>query len=94
MLAWDILCLLNKCFFFVGYFAVHDRRKKRLQSFADLRALLHARLDQVFAVYLKICLAERYPYDIEGYCDGKEKFVKEMEEKALIWAAKNEYEYV
>ena len=43
---------------------------------------------------LKICLAERYPYDIEGYCDGKEKFVKEMEEKALIWAAKNEYEYV
>ena len=43
---------------------------------------------------LKICLAERYPYDIEGYCDGKEKFVKEMEEKALIWAAKNEHEYV
>ena len=24
----------------------------------------------------------------------KEKFVKEMEEKALIWAAKNEHEYV
>lgn len=68
LLAWDILCLLKKCFFFVGYFAVHDRRKKRLQSFADLRALLHARLDQVFAVYLKI--SERktlfFFYDLPG----------------------------
>lgn len=35
---------------------------------------------------LKFRLAAQYPYDIEGYCDGKDEFVKEMEEKALIWA--------
>ncbi len=38
---------------------------------------------------LKISLAAQYPYDIEGYCNGKDEFVKEMEEKALIWAGKN-----
>lgn len=28
-------------------------------------------------------LALRYPYDIEGYCDGKEAFVRKLEGKAL-----------
>ncbi len=32
---------------------------------------------------LKDGLAERFPFDIEGYCLGKEGFVKELEEKAL-----------
>lgn len=32
---------------------------------------------------LKIELAQRFPYDIDGYCDGKEHFVREMERAAL-----------
>ena len=34
---------------------------------------------------LKQELAERCPYDIEGYCNGKDTFVKELERKALEW---------
>ena len=30
-------------------------------------------------------LAEEFPYDIEGYCQGKDAFVKQLEEKALLW---------
>ncbi len=32
---------------------------------------------------IKIALAQRFPYDIDGYCDGKENFVREMEKLAL-----------
>ena len=32
---------------------------------------------------LKRALAARFPYDIEGYCDGKDAFVRELEAKAL-----------
>ena len=32
---------------------------------------------------LKKDLAQKFPYDIDGYCDGKENFVREMEERAL-----------
>lgn len=35
---------------------------------------------------LKRALAARYPYDIEGYCDGKAGFVKKYESLALAWA--------
>lgn len=35
---------------------------------------------------LKIRLAEEFPFDIEGYCDGKDRFMKELERKALEWA--------
>ncbi len=28
-------------------------------------------------------LAQKFPYDIDGYCNGKEKFVRRMEERAL-----------
>lgn len=34
---------------------------------------------------LKESLARRYPYDIEGYCDGKDAFVKDLERQALRW---------
>lgn len=36
---------------------------------------------------LKRELARKYPYDIDGYSDGKEAFVKAVEAKALAWAA-------
>lgn len=32
---------------------------------------------------LKIELARKFPYDIDGYCDGKESFVLQMEKLAL-----------
>ena len=34
---------------------------------------------------LKAALAARYPADIEGYCDGKDAFVKRLEQAALRW---------
>ena len=37
---------------------------------------------------LKRKLAKQYPYDIEGYCDGKEEFVKQLEKEALDWKGK------
>ena len=32
---------------------------------------------------IKKNLAQEFPYDIDGYCDGKENFVREMEDRAL-----------
>ena len=37
---------------------------------------------------LKQRLAVQYKGDIDGYCDGKDAFVKEMEKKAIAWAEK------
>lgn len=36
---------------------------------------------------LKQGLALRFPHDIEGYCDGKDGFMKQLEAKALAWYA-------
>jgi len=37
---------------------------------------------------LKSELAQKYPRDIEAYCDGKDFFVKNLEKKALAWYRK------
>ncbi len=37
---------------------------------------------------LKQKLAELYPYDIDGYCLGKEAFVKDLEQRAIEWYTK------
>ena len=34
---------------------------------------------------LKRWLAGQYPEDIEGYCDGKDSFVRALERRALDW---------
>lgn len=34
---------------------------------------------------LKQSLAERFPYDIEAYMDGKDQFIKDLEQEALKW---------
>lgn len=34
---------------------------------------------------LKIALAEQFPEDIQGYMDGKNDFIKDMEQRALLW---------
>lgn len=33
---------------------------------------------------IKRTLAQKFPYDIDGYCEGKERFVQEMERLALL----------
>ena len=38
---------------------------------------------------LKEKLAKKYPRDIEGYCDGKDAFVKKLETEALSWYKDN-----
>lgn len=38
---------------------------------------------------LKVALAAQYPLDIEGYCDGKDAFVKALEQRALAWYQAN-----
>jgi GrpB-like predicted nucleotidyltransferase (UPF0157 family) len=37
---------------------------------------------------IKSKAAEKYPHDINGYCDYKDKFVKDLEKKALEWKKK------
>ena len=39
---------------------------------------------------LKTALAARFPYDIEGYCDGKAAFMQQLERNALIWQARGQ----
>jgi len=36
---------------------------------------------------LKRALADAHPFDIEAYMDGKDRFVKEIEARALRWCA-------
>lgn len=38
---------------------------------------------------LKRELAARFPEDIEGYCDGKDAFVRGLERRALAWEAEH-----
>ena len=66
----------------VHIFQTEDRRNivRHLAVREYLRRCPEAR-----AAYgaLKRALAARFPYDIEGYCDGKDAFVRELEAKAL-----------
>ena len=51
-----------------------------------VRDYLRAHSDEQAAYgALKRELAERYPYDIAAYCDGKEAFVQALEQRALDW---------
>jgi len=34
---------------------------------------------------LKIKLAKKFPYNVDLYCNGKDSFIKEIEQEALIW---------
>lgn len=51
-----------------------------------VRDYLRTHTEEAYAYgELKKELARRYPYDIEGYCDGKDSFVKALERRALAW---------
>lgn len=39
---------------------------------------------------LKKSLAARYPHDNDGYCDGKDAYMKGLEQKALKWQEEQE----
>ena len=39
---------------------------------------------------LKKNLAARHPHDNDGYCDGKDAYMKELEQKALKWQEEQE----
>lgn len=41
---------------------------------------------------LKTALANRFPYDVSSYIEGKHKMATEIEEKALVWLMKNDGE--
>ncbi len=41
---------------------------------------------------LKKDLAAQFPYDNDGYCSGKETYMKDLEQKALKWQAEQETE--
>lgn len=40
---------------------------------------------------LKTRLAEEFPYDSEGYCDGKDAFMKGLEREAIAWQEKENH---
>ncbi len=65
-------------------FAKESRRE--IARHLAVRDYLRSHPDEA-AVYgqLKQELAARYPWDIDGYCDGKDAFVKALEERALCW---------
>jgi len=59
------------------HLAVRDYLRTHPQEAADYGAL-------------KRRLALAYPEDIDGYCDGKDAFVKALEQRALAWKAAQE----
>lgn len=63
-----------------------ERSEKEIERHLAVRDYLrtHPAVRDVYAK-LKIQLAQTYPYDIEGYCDGKENFMQQMEREALEW---------
>jgi len=67
----------------VHTFAVGSPAVARHLAFRDFM-IAHPDCAQQYSD-LKRTLAAQYPNDIEGYMDGKDKFVKTMEQRALHW---------
>lgn len=66
--------------------------KKEIERHLAVRDYLrtHKKIADEYGV-LKQKLALKFPYDINGYCEGKENFVKELERKAILWKQKSFY---
>ncbi|MFW9767329.1 MAG: GrpB family protein [Candidatus Thorarchaeota archaeon] len=67
----------------VHAFQSGDIGLERHLAFRDYM-IVHSKDAQQYA-QLKLDLAETFRWDIDGYCDGKDSFVAEMEKKALLW---------
>ncbi|MGD2183213.1 GrpB family protein [Lusitaniella coriacea] len=67
----------------VHIFEVGSAEIKRHLAFRDY-AIAHPEEAQQYSD-LKRDLAQKYPHDIEGYMDGKDGFIKEMQRKATQW---------
>ena len=61
--------------------------ERHLNFAAFLRA--HPEEAQAYS-QLKIKLAQQFPHDIEGYCDGKDSLICELDEKASQWMQEQE----
>lgn len=67
----------------VHTFEVNSAQVKRHLTFRNYMRV-HAEDAQKYSE-LKQELAKKYPNDIEGYMDGKDEFIKEMDNKAAEW---------
>lgn len=64
----------------------HESNRRDIERHLAVRDYLraHPSVRDEYAA-LKRELAAKHPYDIDGYCDGKEAFVQRMEANALKW---------
>ena len=67
----------------VHVFQLSSRGAERHLAFRDY--LREHKDDALKYGELKATLAERFPYYIEAYMDGKNDFIKDLEQKALEW---------
>ncbi|PEJ58478.1 hypothetical protein CN692_09410 [Bacillus sp. AFS002410] len=64
--------------------------EKEIERHLAVPAYLREHEDEMKAYgELKAQLAEKFPTDINGYMDGKDAFVKEVERKAIEWRKAN-----
>jgi len=66
--------------------AGHPEVGRHLRFRSYLRA--HPGDAQAYA-QLKLLLAAQFPHDIDGYCDGKDSFIQEIDRRAEAWAAES-----
>ena len=68
----------------VHVFARENR--EAIERHLAVPAYLRANADEARAYgKLKKALAARFPCDWDGYCDGKDEYVRALEERALAW---------
>ena len=64
-----------------------EKNERDIRRHLAVRDFLRSHPDEAQAYgELKADLAEKYSHDIEGYCDGKDMFVKTLEKRAMEWA--------
>ncbi|MHA2009456.1 MAG: GrpB family protein [Promethearchaeota archaeon] len=69
--------------FHVHIFGKENPEIKRHLNFRDFM-IAHPNDAQAYS-HLKTDLARKYPEDIDAYCDGKDEFIKNIDERAKKW---------
>jgi len=67
----------------VHIFQTGDPKVERHLNFRDYM-IAHPKAAQAYS-RLKEKLAQKFPKDIEGYIEGKDGFIKEMDKRAAVW---------